>query len=273
MIKIAHLSDIHFGAEDPAMVEIILEDLKAADPRLIAVSGDLTQRAKTGQFMQAAAFLDRINSPKIVIPGNHDISLFNIFRRFIKPLKRFFTFISDEEFPVYQDDHMAAVGVNSARSLTWKSGRINQNQIALIKKRFRNIESEITKIIVLHHNITPSPGKKTQSFIGRAELLLKTIGDVEIDLILAGHVHTAYSKIISPGDSQSYTAVLASAGTSISKRRRGTPNSYNLIQIHNSHELDIVIRQFDGSSFSNYKTTRFTRIHHLWQKKSPAPDT
>ncbi len=268
MIKIAHISDIHFGAEDSVLTEIILEDLMAVDPRLVAVSGDLTQRAKTKQFKQAAEFLDRIKAPKIVIPGNHDISLFNIFRRFIKPLNRFFKFISDEECPVYQDDNIAAVGINSARSLTLKNGRINRDQIALIKKRFRKIDPDIMKIIVIHHNLVPSPGKKSQSFIGRAGLLLDIIGDVEIDLILAGHVHTAYSEIITPSNSQSYTAVLASAGTSISERRRGTPNSYNLIQISSSQELAVTIRQFNGDSFSNYKTTRFTRINHLWQKKS-----
>lgn len=268
MIKIAHISDIHFGAEDSVLAEIILEDLIAVDPRLVAVSGDLTQRAKTKQFKQAAEFLDRIKAPKIVIPGNHDISLFNIFRRFIKPLNRFFKFISDEMCPIYQDDNIAAVGINSARSLTLKSGRINRDQIALIKKRFRKIDPDIMKIIVIHHNLVPSPGEKSQSFIGRAGLLLDTIGHVEIDLVLAGHVHTAYSEIIAPSGSHSYTSVLASAGTSISLRRRGTPNSYNLIHIPQPNQINIIIRQFNGNSFSNYKTTSFTRLNHLWQKKS-----
>jgi 3',5'-cyclic AMP phosphodiesterase CpdA len=266
MISIAHISDLHFGTEDPRMAENILMDLKAVNPRLVAVSGDLTQRAKTKQFKQAAEFLDQIQTPKIIIPGNHDISLFNIFRRFLKPLNRFFKYISDKECPIYQDDEMAAVGVNSARSLTWKSGRINRNQIALIKKRFRSIRPEITKIIVLHHNIVPSPGKKNQSFIGRAELLLDTIGDVEIDLILAGHVHTAYSEVITPGNSHSYTAVLASAGTSISERRRGTPNSYNLIRIPQKDKIDVIIRQFNGRAFTSHKQTRFTKINNFWQK-------
>lgn len=144
----------------------------------------------------------------------------------------------------------------------------NRDQLALIKKRFRMIGDDTIKIIVLHHNLVPSPGKKSQSFIGRAGLLLEAIGYVGIDLILAGHVHTAYSKIIAPENTPAYTSILASAGTSISKRRRGTPNSYNLIQISCKNELDVIIRQFDGRAFFNHKHSRFIKINHLWQKKT-----
>lgn len=266
VIKIAHISDIHFGAEDPKLVEILLEDLKTVKPRMVAVSGDLTQRAKTRQFKAAAQFLDRIKSPQIVIPGNHDISLFNIFRRFIRPLKHFLKHISDEECPIYQDSEIAVAGINSARSLTWKSGRINRNQIALIKKKFKKIEPDTLKALVIHHNLVPPPGKKSQSFIGRAGLLLEAIGHVEIDLILAGHVHTAYSEIITPSGPHNFTAVLASAGTAVSERRRGTPNSYNLIHIPKKDEMTVIIRKFDGRSFSDHKSNRFIKINHIWQE-------
>ncbi len=266
MIKIAHISDIHFGAEDSAAVEKIIEDIEMQKPRMIAVSGDLTQRAKSRQFEAAADFLDRLDYPMIVIPGNHDISLFNIFRRFYRPLKKFFKYISDDIFPEYDDDDMAAVGVNTARSLTWKGGRINEDQIREIENRFENKDDKL-KVLILHHNISPSPGKKKQSFIGRAEMLLKTINKSQIDLILAGHVHTAYTKVIRQSEKGDISSIIVSAGTAVSKRvRGGEPNSYNIIK-GSRQELEIEIRAFTGEKFTGTERKLFEKKNKHWDIK------
>ncbi len=135
MRTIAHLSDIHFGRVDPLLVPPLIRAVNQSKPDLVAVSGDLTQRARSHQFKQAREFLDALPRPQIVVPGNHDVPLYNIFARFVEPLDKYRRYISDDLRPFYHDDEIAVLGVNTARSLTIKGGRINERQIEWMRDR------------------------------------------------------------------------------------------------------------------------------------------
>src|SRR2546421_621876 len=115
---LAHISDLHFGTESSPVVEGLLADLLAARPHLLVVSGDLTQRARTDQFAAARAFLDRVPFPQLIVPGNHDIPLYDVGRRFLRPLHRYRRLITPELSPTFYDDELAVLGVNTARSAT-----------------------------------------------------------------------------------------------------------------------------------------------------------
>src|SRR5882724_10264204 len=128
MRTLVHLSDLHFGRVDERLVEPLIAAVTEIDPDLVAVSGDLTQRARSHQFREARAFLDALPQPQIVVPGNHDVPLHNVFTRFVRPLDKYKGYITDDLQPVYQDNEIVVVGVNTARSLTIKGGRINENQ-------------------------------------------------------------------------------------------------------------------------------------------------
>lgn len=82
MKVIAHISDLHFGTEDTNVAEALVKKLHEDKPALVIISGDLTQRARTNQFKAAKEYLNKLPKPYLVIPGNHDIPLFDIFRRF-----------------------------------------------------------------------------------------------------------------------------------------------------------------------------------------------
>src|SRR3954469_2042372 len=95
MRTIIHLSDLHFGRTDPSVVEPLVATVAELRPDAIAVSGDLTQRARGEQFREARAFLDRLPPvPQIVVPGNHDVPLWNAFKRFAQPLANFRRYIT-----------------------------------------------------------------------------------------------------------------------------------------------------------------------------------
>src|SRR5918912_3851623 len=126
MRTLVHLSDLHFGRVDSAVVE----------PLVAAVPGDLTQRARSRQFQEAKKFLDALPRPQIVVPGNHDVPLYNVFRRFLGPLDNYRRYITDEMQPFYADEEIAVLGLNTARSLTTKYVRINERQIAHARERF-----------------------------------------------------------------------------------------------------------------------------------------
>src|SRR5688500_3797681 len=135
MRTIAHLSDLHFGDTDAAVVERLIEKVRELNPDMLIVSGDLTQRARSSQFQDARAFLDVLPLPQIIVPGNHDVPLYNVIRRFLSPLARFRKYITSDLTPEYHDDELAVFGINTARSLTIKGGRVSEEQVEKLKDK------------------------------------------------------------------------------------------------------------------------------------------
>src|SRR5687768_4249717 len=115
MRTIAHISDIHFDKIDPQVVEAAVADVHAQQPSLLVMSGDFTQRARAGQYRQAAQFMSRLPTPQIVVPGNHDIPLFDLVSRFFWPLRKYHKYITRDMRPSYQDEELLVIGVNTAR--------------------------------------------------------------------------------------------------------------------------------------------------------------
>src|ERR1051325_4488777 len=129
MRTIVHLSDLHFGRIDPAILAPLVTFIGEIKPDVVAISGDLTQRARTAEFLAAKEFLASIPFPQIVVPGNHDVPLHNLFARFGRKLDRYRRYITPELQPVFADTEIVVAGVNTARALTWKDGRINRRQL------------------------------------------------------------------------------------------------------------------------------------------------
>lgn len=262
MRTIAHISDLHFGTEDNQIASDLLKDIERKNPSLVVVSGDLTQRARAGQFKAAKEYLDKIHFPKIVVPGNHDIPLFDIFRRFLFPLTRYKKYITEDLTPFYNDDEMAILGINTARSFTWKNGRISIDQMKVMKDKFCSIKMPLIEIFVIHHQFIPSPTENV-SLVGRATEALEIIDECGVDLVLAGHLHEGFT-----GDTQTYhpsrrSIIIAQAGTAISNRRREDPNSYNFITLDDKHIL-IEVRLWNGSKFERSEEVSYKHDGKKW---------
>src|SRR2546422_11690571 len=118
MRTVVHLSDLHFGRVDHNLLAPLVKSVTSIKPDLVAVPGDLTQRARSHQFREARAFLDLLPQPKIVVPGNHDVPLHNVYSRFVQPLTKYRRYISEDLQPFFADEEIAVIGVNTARSLT-----------------------------------------------------------------------------------------------------------------------------------------------------------
>ncbi len=242
MKTIAHLSDIHFGAIDTAIIEPLVALLGDLSPDLIAVSGDLTQRARTAQFVAARAFLDRLPQPQIVVPGNHDVPLYNVFRRFVQPLGKYRRYITDDLQPFYEDDEMAVIGINTARSLTIKGGRINKEQIATLRDKLCGLGESIAKIVVTHHPFDLPTGHLDSDIVGRAPLAMKTLAECRVDVFLAGHMHIMHTGHTAVRYKVAgHSALVIQAGTATSTRHRGEENSFNVIRIDG---VNITIERF-----------------------------
>jgi 3',5'-cyclic AMP phosphodiesterase CpdA len=266
--RIMHMSDLHFGRTDPEIVSAVQESARQLAPHLIAISGDLTQRARKREFAQARAFLHSLPPPKIVVPGNHDVPLYNVAARFLAPLERYKRIVSVETEPAFVDDEIVVVGVNTARSLVFKGGRINGQQVKRVAEMFGGASSQQVRILVTHHPFDLPRGGDSTNLVGRAAMALSSLRECAPDVFLAGHLHEAGTGTTAERyDLRGHSAIVVQAGTATSTRIRGSPNSFNLIQVDRS---DIAVERFEWSTssraFSRSSTCCFTRRMGTWQE-------
>lgn len=235
MRTIVHLSDLHFGRTDAEILQPLIETVTGIAPHLVVVSGDLTQRARSSEFQQARRFLDALPQPQIIVPGNHDVPLYDIVSRFVRPLSKYRRHIAENVEPAYADPEMAVIGINTARSLTFKDGRVSHGQIARLRERLSALDNRIVKIIVTHHPFDLPAGYGAEKLVGRAPLAMATLADCGADLLLAGHLHASHAGNTGARyDIPGYSALVVQAGTASSTRGRGETNSFNVIRVSSS---------------------------------------
>ncbi len=274
MKTIVHLSDLHFGAVNDELLEPLTRTVNGLASDLVAVSGDLTMRARTAEFVAARAFLDRLTAPQIVVPGNHDIPLYNIFRRFFDPTAKYRRNITEDLQPAYSDDEIAVVGINTARSLTIKDGRINERQIARAQEQFIAAGRNAIKIVVTHHPFDLPKGHDDSDIVGRAGLAIKTLAACGADLFLAGHTHAMYvGNTAERYGTPEHSALVVQAGSATSTRHRGEPNSFNLIR---TDDPQITIERFiwrpEANEFTSSVSEIFYREGNVWTPVQASAD-
>jgi 3',5'-cyclic AMP phosphodiesterase CpdA len=259
---------------DEALLTPLVDAVHAARPHLVVVSGDLTQRAKKSEFIAARDFLDRLPLPRIVVPGNHDVPLYNVVARFLDPLRRYRRYITSDLSPSYRDEEIAVVGVNTARSLVIKNGRINHEQIGEVKRRLCAMAGASTKIVVTHHPFDLPVGSDERDLVGRARLAMRMFAECGTDLLLAGHFHTGHAgstamryRILG------HAAVAVQAGTATSTRGRGEANSFNVIAIAQPR-IAIERHEWDATrgAFACAERARFEADGEVWRPVAPAFD-
>ncbi len=265
MRTLIHLSDLHFGRTNPAILSPLIGFIRETKPDLVAISGDFTQRARTAEYLEARKFLDAIPFPQIVVPGNHDVPLHNLFKRFARSLDRYRRYISDDLYPFFSDAELAVAGVNTARATRWKDGRINWRQLRELREQFAPVPEDRTKIVVTHHPFDLPAGAHGR-VVGRSRLAMQTLAECGVDLLLAGHFHIAdVGYTAKRYDVPGYSALIVSSGTSTSTRGRGQPNSLNVIRIE---RLTITIERrvwtTDSHLFDLFSVERFHRGADGW---------
>ncbi|MET0363220.1 MAG: metallophosphoesterase [Sphingobium sp.] len=262
MARIAHLSDIHFGANDPKIVSATEAWLQERRPDLVIISGDFTQRARMEQFREASAWLNRLRAMGLrilAVPGNHDIPFYDLLRRFGAPLDRYKRYISNDLCPWFENDEVAILGINTARSLTIKDGRINREQIHIIGDRFATVSPEKTRILVTHHPLFAMPigkGGELSEAVGHHDDAVLAAKAAGIHIALAGHFHRTYAEAAYRMVEDAGGALIIQAGTATSTRlRNAEPQSFNWLHVHHNNAIELQVVVWDGAAFR--------RGHHI----------
>jgi 3',5'-cyclic AMP phosphodiesterase CpdA len=243
VITLAHVSDPHFGTQDDRIAARLAEELHELAPRLVVISGDLTQRARRSQYAAARRYLDLLPHPQLVIPGNHDIPLYDVLRRAVAPMGRYRAAISSDLCPFHLDDDLAVLGLNTTRPARWTEGSISPRQVALIRERFAQAPVR-HRVLVTHHPFIPPPGLPRATVVHGQAAALPVIREAGVELLLAGHLHLSYAGAAAGGP----RLLSVQAGTACSRRTRGEPNAYNLIRL-GDREPRVEPRIWNGERF------------------------
>jgi 3',5'-cyclic AMP phosphodiesterase CpdA len=263
---IVHLSDLHFGRVDGALLLPLAAKVRALAPHLVVVSGDLTQRAKSAEFRDARRYLDGLPGRLLVVPGNHDVPFYNVLQRFLQPFAKYRRYISAELEPAYVDDEIAVVGINTARSAVFKGGRINEEQIEHVRSVLCELPEHVIKMVVSHHPFDLPPGHESRQLVGRARLAMQMFARCGADILLSGHLHESHAS-----DTRlrykidDFAALVVQAGTATSTRGRGEANSFNALTVDGDH---VRIQRFawGGADFEPADQAAYEHSDHGWRK-------
>ena len=249
MTRIAHLTDLHFGAEDPPVVAALLAELNADPPDLVAISGDLTQGARRQEFAAARAFIAAIAAPVLAVPGNHDITPYDLLQRFLDPYARWRHAIGAETEPVWRDPEVAVFGLNTARRIglhwDWSHGRVTRPRLRRLVARLAATPAGLARVVVAHHPLLPPEAAPATRVVGGAPEALAAFAKHGVVLVLAGHLHRGYARLATAAGGP----LILQGATATSVRLRGEPNAYNRITLHAAGTPTVEVRTWNGKAW------------------------
>jgi 3',5'-cyclic AMP phosphodiesterase CpdA len=244
MLKLLHISDLHFGRHFvPEVGEALLDGAHALKPDVVVVSGDLTQRAKEREFAAARDFLARLpQAALVIVPGNHDVPLYRVWERLLAPFGLYDEYVGLARDMLWKDDRAVVVGLDStAPHRAIKNGRISRHQLDFCARALTGLPAETFRVVVFHHHLVPPPTFVPARPMPKAKRLLETLTHLRVDLVLSGHLHRAYtgnSLDVYGGQNREHGIIVAQCGTTTSRRgrwREREKNSFNWIQLVDGH--------------------------------------
>ncbi|MCQ4325518.1 DNA repair exonuclease [Stutzerimonas stutzeri] len=251
MTSILQISDTHFGTEQPPVVQALEAHVREHGADLLIFSGDITQRARRGQFAAARAFVERLRGHGIgetlVIPGNHDIPLYNLFARFLTPYGNYRRHFGEELEPVFENEQMLVIGLNTTHPRRHKDGRVTAEQVEAVAQRLARTDGDKVRIVVAHQPFGAMLQSDLSNLQHGAEAALRRWAELGLDLVMGGHIHLPYVLPLS-GQYQGLAREIwmVQAGTTLSSRLRGTsPNSFNRLKLTPGAQKKVCVERWD----------------------------
>ena len=228
MSVVLHISDTHFGTEQPRVVEALVALAAQQRPDVVVLSGDITQRARPAQFRAAKAFVDRLGAPVVAVPGNHDIALFDLWARFTRPYARYAKAFGAELEPVHAAPDLLVVGVNTTRAWRHKHGEVSAAQIDRVASLLTAASAQQLRVVVVHQPAAVTRAEDHVNLLRGHQAALRAWSAAGADLVLGGHIHLPYT-LAQQGLARRLWVV--QAGTAVSSRiRLEAPNSVNILR-------------------------------------------
>ncbi|NID15624.1 metallophosphoesterase family protein [Luteibacter yeojuensis] len=247
MSLVVQISDPHFGTERPEVVEALHASIRTLRPDLVILSGDVTQRARRAQFTAARRFVDACARPTLVIPGNHDIPLFNLFARLFDPFGNYRRAFGDDLEPAFENDELLAIGVNTVRAARHTVGEVSDAQIERVCRRLEKAADAQLRIVVTHQPVHVIREKDIANLLVNHERAIAAWAEAGADLVLGGHIHLPYVRRLDAEDRKLLRPLWSvQAGTALSTRiREGIGNSFHAIRYERTDACSVEQWDYD----------------------------
>ena len=233
MTLLVQISDTHFGTESAAVVEALVRMVQAQSPSLVVLSGDITQRARPAQFRAARAFVDRLQAPAtLVIPGNHDIALFNVAARLFTPYKHHRRAFGHDLEPSFESDALLVLSVNTTRPYLHERGVVSARQVDRVAQRLHGATAAQLRVVVTHQPVHVTRHEDRDELLRGHEHAVRRWSAAGADLILGGHSHLPCVRPLHDHhDGLARRVWAVQAGTAVSSRvRHDAVNSVNVVR-------------------------------------------
>ena len=264
-----HISDLHFGRTDPAALAALKQAVASLAPEALIVTGDLTQSGRRNEFAAAANYLESLNTPAAVVPGNHDTPVYNLFDRFVRPWRRFEQRFGTTAPRAWDTAVVSIIGVNSARRaaprLDWSTGKLRRSDIEQAASLARERHGHKTMVfLATHHPFRLGPGKAGSEVVGGAPYALKSLADAGVSVILTGHVHDTSIAILPESEGK---ILSISSGSATSTRQRTEAASFTAIELAENPagvSLNTTTFVLSGEVFTRGRVTKYHRSNGIW---------
>lgn len=233
MSLLIHMSDPHFGTEQAPVMAALHRLVQQQAPEVAILSGDITQRARPSQFRAAREFIDQLAVPAtLVIPGNHDIPLFNLAARLFIPYANFAREFGNELEPIFESEHLLVIALNTTRRYRHIDGVVSSAQIERVAARLGQATDAQLRIVVTHQPVCVTESEDAPNLLHGHAAAIRRWAAAGADLVLGGHIHLPFVCALHERDAALPRRIWAvQAGTALSTRiRYNAGNSVNLIR-------------------------------------------
>jgi 3',5'-cyclic AMP phosphodiesterase CpdA len=239
---IFHLSDIHFGLEDPQALAWVKREIAQRRPDAVAITGDLTMRARHHEFAAACAWITALDVPVTVEVGNHDLPYFNLIERFFDPYRR----IRAIKALVEREIDLPGLAIIPLKTAVRMQPRFNWSKGWVSARALRKCLAAIdalppgTQAVVACHHPLREVGTSGTALTGNGQRALEELAQRPVLAVLSGHVHDAFDL---PQPTSHRPVRMIGAGT-LSQRLRSTPPSFNELHWDGS-QLSVQVRNLE----------------------------
>ena len=238
-----HLSDIHFGLEDNRALDWVKQEIAEKRPAAVAITGDLTMRARHREFDAATHWINSLDAPVTVEIGNHDMPYFNPIERFFDPYRRIRA-IEDKVEKEIDLPGLAIVPLKTVRRwqprLNWSKGWITDEALARCLAAIDALPEGTRALVTAHHPLR-EVGTQGTALTRHGQNALEELSKRPVLAVLSGHVHDAFDIM---EETVHGSVRMIGAGT-LSQRVRSTPPSFN--EIHwDGEKLEVCVRNLDN---------------------------